>query len=209
LLALMATMLMAILLGMGMPTVPAYINVALLMGPMLVGLGIATFTAHMFIFYFAVASAITPPVAIAAFAAASITKADPMRTGVAAVRAGVVIFVVPFIFAFYPELLLIEAAQLNPVGGGDRYLAGLDGEVHPMHLAWIAVRIALGLYLLASVLARFEARPMGQIEMGIRLVLCVLVLMKSVTIAGPAIVVALGVIAWHWRSKKPAGMAAA
>jgi TRAP-type uncharacterized transport system fused permease subunit len=174
-----------------------------------VGLGIATFTAHMFIFYFAVASAITPPVAIAAFAAASITKADPMRTGVAAVRAGVVIFVVPFIFAFYPELLLIEAAQLNPVGGGDRYLAGLDGEVHPMHLAWIAVRIALGLYLLASVLARFEARPMGQIEMGIRLVLAVLVLMKSLTIAGPAIVVALGVIAWHWRGKNSAGMATA
>ncbi|WP_420567964.1 TRAP transporter permease [Thalassovita sp.] len=209
LLALMATMLMAILLGMGMPTVPAYINVALLMGPMLVGLGIATFTAHMFIFYFAVASAITPPVAIAAFAAASITKADPMRTGVAAVRAGVVIFVVPFIFAFYPELLLIEAAQLNPVGGGERYLEGLDGGVHPTHLAWIAVRIALALYLLASVLARFEARPMGRIEMGIRLVLCVLVLMKSVIIAGPAIVVALGVIAWHWRSKNSAGMATA
>jgi TRAP transporter 4TM/12TM fusion protein len=100
LLGLMATMLMAILLGMGMPTVPAYITVALLMGPMLVGLGIATFTAHMFIFYFAVASAISPPVAIAAFAAASITKAEPLRTGVAAVRAGVVIFVVPFIFAF-------------------------------------------------------------------------------------------------------------
>ena len=66
-LALFITMTMAIILGMGMPTVPAYINVALLMGPMLVGLGIATFTAHMFIFYFAVASAITPPVAIAGF----------------------------------------------------------------------------------------------------------------------------------------------
>lgn len=209
LLALMATMVMAILLGMGMPTVPAYINVALLMGPMLVGLGIATFTAHMFIFYFAVASAITPPVAIAAFAAASITKADPMRTGVAAVRAGVVIFVVPFIFAFYPELLLIEAAQLNPVGGGDRYLAGLDGEVHPLHLAWIAVRIALALYLLASVLAQFEARPMGRLEMAARLALAVLVLIKSLTIAGPAIVVALGVIAWHWRGRGPTGMATA
>ncbi|MDB2547003.1 TRAP transporter large permease subunit [Amylibacter sp.] len=59
--ALFLTMLLAVLLGMGMPAVPAYINVALLMGPMLVGLGLATFTAHMFIFYFAVASAITPP----------------------------------------------------------------------------------------------------------------------------------------------------
>ncbi len=59
---------------MGMPAVPAYINVALLMGPVLAGLGISTFTAHMFIFYFAVASAITPPVALAAFAAATIAE---------------------------------------------------------------------------------------------------------------------------------------
>ena len=55
---LLITMLLAVLLGMGMPAVPAYVNVALLMGPLLIGLGIATFTAHMFIFYFAVASAI-------------------------------------------------------------------------------------------------------------------------------------------------------
>ena len=78
-------------------------NVALLMGPMLAGLGIATFTAHMFIFYFAVASAITPPVAIAAFAAASITKEEPMVTGFSAVRSGIVIFVIPFVFAFHPD----------------------------------------------------------------------------------------------------------
>ena len=81
LIALTITMLLAVLLGMGMPAVPAYINVALLMGPMLIGLGIANFTAHMFIFYFAVASAITPPVALAAFAASTTTKAEPMATG--------------------------------------------------------------------------------------------------------------------------------
>jgi TRAP-type uncharacterized transport system fused permease subunit len=104
--ALFLTMLLAVLLGMGMPAVPAYINVALLMGPMLVGLGLATFTAHMFIFYFAVASAITPPVALAAFAAASITKADPMKTGFSAVRSGIVMFTIPFVFALYPELKL-------------------------------------------------------------------------------------------------------
>ena len=67
---------------MGMPAVPAYVNVALLMGPLLVGLGIATFTAHMFIFYFAVASAITPPVALAAFAAA-LSYGDVTIAGIA------------------------------------------------------------------------------------------------------------------------------
>lgn len=93
-------MMLAIILGMGMPTVPAYLNVALLMGPLLVGLGIATFSAHMFIFYFAVASAITPPVAVAAFAASSITKADPIATGFAAVKAGIVMFVIPLCLLF-------------------------------------------------------------------------------------------------------------
>ena len=86
-----------------MPTVPAYVNVALLLGPLLANLGVSFFTAHMFVFYFAVASAITPPVAIAAFAAASITRTEPMRTGFAAVRIGIVMFTIPFVFAWYPE----------------------------------------------------------------------------------------------------------
>jgi TRAP transporter 4TM/12TM fusion protein len=98
-LALFCVMVCAIILGMGMPTVPAYVNVALLLGPLLANLGVSFFTAHMFVFYFAVASAITPPVAVAAFAAASITRAEPMRTGVAAARVGIVMFVIPFVFA--------------------------------------------------------------------------------------------------------------
>lgn len=205
--ALFAAMLMAIVLGMGMPTVPAYINVALLMGPLLVGLGIATFTAHMFVFYFAVASAITPPVAIAAFAAASITKADPMRTGFAAVRAGIVMFVIPFIFAFYPELLLIEAAQLNPMGG-DRYLPGLDGEVHPLHLLGIFARCTFALYLLASVLARFETRAMGRAEMLVRLVLAFMIMLKSPYVFGIGIALAIGVMIWHRRGAPDAAKTA-
>lgn len=197
--ALLATMLMAVVLGMGMPTVPAYINVALLMGPMLVGLGISTFTANLFIFYFAVASAITPPVALAAFAAASITRGDPIMTGFAAVKAGIVMFIIPFVFAFYPELLLIEAAQLNPLPGGGRYLPGLDGEIHPPTLLWIGARVALGLYLIASVLARYDKARIGRTEGVVRTVLAVLVMIKSVAICGPAIVVAMLVIGWHWR----------
>ncbi|GAA6202816.1 TRAP transporter fused permease subunit [Aquicoccus sp. SU-CL01552] len=200
-LALMATMLMAILLGMGMPTVPAYINVALLMGPMLVGLGIASFTANMFIFYFAVASAITPPVAVAAFAASSITKADPMRTGIASVRAGVVIFVIPFVFAFYPELLLIEAAQLSPTTGGARYLEGYDGSVHIGAMAFVILRVAVALYLLASVLARHETRPIGGAELLLRLVLAVLVLMKAPWLSLGAMAAAAALVAWHWSGR--------
>jgi TRAP-type uncharacterized transport system fused permease subunit len=168
---------------------------------MLVGLGIATFTAHMFVFYFAVASAITPPVAIAAFAAASITKADPMRTGLAAVRAGVVMFVIPFIFAFYPELLLIEQAQLNPLPTGAQYLAGLDGSVHPLHIAAIFLRVSLALYLLASVLARFETRRVGGAEAVLRLGVALLVLGKSPLAFWPGLAIALALMIWHRRGK--------
>ncbi|WP_370208378.1 TRAP transporter permease [Pararhodobacter marinus] len=197
--ALLVTMFLAILLGMGMPTVPAYLNVALLMGPLLAGLGIANFTAHMFIFYFAVASAITPPVAIAAFAAASITKADPMMTGFSAVKSGIVMFVIPFVFAFYPELLLIEPAQIDPNAGGNSYLAGYDGQIHWPSLSWLLARIALGLYLLGSVLAQFDRRPLGLPEMALRLVLAVLVITAWPMVSIPAIAATFALLVWHAR----------
>ena len=195
--ALVVTMLMAILLGMGMPTVPAYVNVALLMGPLVVGLGIADFTAHMFIFFFAVASAITPPVAVAAFAAATITRADPMATGFAAVRAGIVMFVLPFVFAFYPELLLIDAAKLDPGSGSGAFLAGYAPGVDVGGLAVLLPRLALFLYLLASALSRFDLGRMGGAEVALRLSLAVAVVLRDPAIHVPASIIALGVIALH------------
>ena len=179
--ALFMTMLIAILLGMGMPAVPAYINVALLMGPVLAGLGIATFTAHMFIFYFAVASAITPPVALAAFAASTITKAEPMATGFSAVKSGIVMFVIPFVFALYPEILLIDAAILDPEsasGGVPIYLSGYDGTMDWPALGLLLLRLVLALYLLSSVLAAFDGRQLTWIEMGARLAVSVLLVTK-------------------------------
>lgn len=187
--ALLATMFLAVLLGMGMPAVPAYVNVALLMGPVLAGLGIATFTAHMFVFYFAVASAITPPVAIAAFAAASITKADPMATGFSAVRSGIVMFVIPFIFAFYPELLLIDKALLEPGlrGSDSRYLPGYDGQVHWTALIWLSVRVTVGLYLLASALARFDRVKLPIWEVFLRLATAVAIMMSTMVFYIPGL----------------------
>lgn len=196
--ALLLTMLMAVLLGMGMPSVPAYINVALLMGPMLAGLGIATFTAHMFIFYFAVASAITPPVAIAAFAAASITKAEPMATGFSAVRSGIVMFVIPFVFAFHPELLLIEAAIIDPnVTGGDTYLAGYDGEFHLQALLWLLIRLGFALYLLASALLKFDRFSLPAWDVLARMTLAVMMLSDTFYVQIPALIVAIGLVAMH------------
>lgn len=199
--ALLVTMLLAILLGMGMPTVPAYLNVALLMAPLLAGLGIATFTAHMFIFYFAVASAITPPVAIAAFAAASISKSEPMTTGLAAVRNGIVIFIIPFVFAFYPELLLISAAQIDPnsPSTAQAYLPGYDGTVAWDALLWLCARITLGLYLLTTILARYDLRPLSALELLARGVAAVLVVMRMPELYVLGMALALIVFALHLR----------
>lgn len=208
--ALFATMALAVLLGMGMPAVPAYINVALLMGPMLVGLGIATFTAHMFIFYFAVASAITPPVALAAFAASTITRADPMATGFSAVRSGIVMFVIPFVFAFYPELLLIDAAIKDPAPGANgAFLAGYDGTVHPMLLVLLIVRLILALYLLSSALARFDFGRLVRWEVLLRLTLAALVMAKSPGIFLPAAAAGLATLVWHGIGVRRRAMATA
>ena len=196
--ALALTMMLAVVLGMGMPAVPAYINVALLMGPVLAGLGIAVFTAHMFIFYFAVASAITPPVALAAFAAASITKEDPMMTGVAAVRIGIVMFVIPFVFAFYPDILLIEAAFIDPTVTGTRaYLPGYDGTVDLGALGLLILRLLLALVLLASALSRFDRARLALWEIGARLTLAAMLVAGDVLVYGGAAAAGIGLLAWH------------
>ena len=197
-LALTCAMFCAILLGMGMPTVPAYVNVALLLGPLLANLGVSFFTAHMFVFYFAVASAITPPVAVAAFAAASITGAEPMRTGVAAVRVGIVMFTIPFIFAWYPELLLIpEAVTITDDSGARTLIAGYSGEVDMAALAWLSARLVLALYLVASALARFDRGPIPPWEVAGRLGLAVLILWKTALVMWFGIIAGLGIIALH------------
>jgi TRAP transporter 4TM/12TM fusion protein len=120
-LALVLTALAGIVLGMGMPTTPAYIMMVALLVPALIKLGVAgcpvpvtpeckaavTPAAHMFAFYFAILSAITPPVALAVFAAASLAKADMWQSGFAAMRAAAPAYIVPFMFVYEPLLLLI------------------------------------------------------------------------------------------------------
>lgn len=197
LLALLLTMILAVLLGMGMPAVPAYINVALLLGPMLVGLGLSTLTSHMFIFYFAVASAITPPVALAAFAASTITKADPMQTGLSAVRSGIVIFTIPFVFALYPELLLIDKAVADP-GAPGAFLPGYDGTIQYGPLGLLLARTILALYFVASALAAHDAKPLRAWEIALRLAVAALLLFKPIEVYGPAFVAWLAIMGLHW-----------
>lgn len=106
-LALVFTMIAGIVLGMGMPTTPAYIIMTALLVPAIVKFGVLVPAAHMFAFYFAILSAITPPVALAVFAAAGLAKSDLWSTGLAAVRIAATSFIVPFMFVYEPGLLMI------------------------------------------------------------------------------------------------------
>ncbi|MDR7417983.1 MAG: TRAP transporter fused permease subunit [Armatimonadota bacterium] len=115
LLALIATMIVAIVLGMGMPTTAAYAIGASVLAPALIKLGVAPLAAHMFLFYFAVISAVTPPVALAAFAAASIAKAPMWPTGVQATRLSIAGFIIPYMFVYGHALLLGQAPWAHSV----------------------------------------------------------------------------------------------
>jgi TRAP transporter 4TM/12TM fusion protein len=106
LIALMIAALGCIILGMGMPTLPAYIAIISVMGPTLQGFGMDLLAAHMFVFFFGVAAGITPPVALTAFAAASVSGGRPIATAMASTRIGAMMFLIPFAWAFDDALLL-------------------------------------------------------------------------------------------------------
>ena len=105
--ALILTMIASLILGMGLTTTAVYITLAALVIPALVKMGVAPIAAHLFAFYFGLVSAITPPVALAAFAAAGIAGSNPMVTGVHSFRLGIAKYVLPFVFVFAPGMLFV------------------------------------------------------------------------------------------------------
>lgn len=105
LIALFLVMITSIIMGMGLPTTAAYIIVAILGAPALIEMGIPVLSAHLFIFYFSVISCITPPIALAAYAAAGIAKSDTFETGYKAFYYGIVAYIIPFFFVYKPTIL--------------------------------------------------------------------------------------------------------
>jgi len=112
-LALILVMLSSLILGMGLPTIAAYILLVIVVAPALKDLGTSLISAYMFIFYFGVISSITPPVALAAYGASGISGANAMQTGFVACRLAITAFIVPFLFVYHPELLLIDGTAFE------------------------------------------------------------------------------------------------
>jgi len=109
-------------------------------------------------------------------------------------------FLIPFIFAFYPELLLIKDAVIDPSSANSAttvFLPGYDGTVHMSALLLLIARLLLALYLISSVLAYYDSRPLTWFESGLRLLLAILLVVKSAAIYLPAIAVSIAVIVIH------------
>ncbi|PAU74822.1 TRAP transporter permease [Halomonas salipaludis] len=149
-LALIMMMLGSLVLGMGMPTVPAYLIIVLVMGPAIEQMGVATLIVHLFVVYFGVLSSITPPVALAAFVAAPIANANPMRISVDACRLALIGFIIPFVLVYNPSLSLVEAFQW------DSFL-------------WAVARLTLAIWLFSSAVSGYAAAHLGAVSRTIRL----------------------------------------
>jgi TRAP transporter 4TM/12TM fusion protein len=130
----------AIVLGMGMPTVGVYVLLAALVAPALTEVGVPPLAAHLFVLYFGMMSMTTPPVAVAAFAAASIAQSDPMKTGLAGVRFGWSAYIVPFLFISSPTLLM---------------------QGSPVEVTLAVITAIMGVYLISVAVAGFMTRPIG------------------------------------------------
>ena len=184
-LTLLLTGLAALMLGMGMPTLPAYLTIVLILGPAMQNLGLTVLAAHLFVLYYAVASSITPPVAVAAYAAASIAEAPPIRTAMMALRVGLVKFAIPFVFAYYPVILIVPV--VFPEGSSFAMVDFLT----------VLFRLLIFIYLISSAVIAFDQRRLPIWETGCRVALAILVIVTIPEIHWTATAIALGYVGWH------------
>ena len=157
-----------LLLGMGVPVGAAYLIIVLIIGPALGKLGLSLLLTHLFVIYYAVLSAITPPVAIAAFAAAPIAGSRPIETGLVAVRLAVAGFLIPFIFVYHPSIVLVEPGF------------GYAG------LAWGVGVFLVSTAALATGLGGWSAGPLGPVQRVLRAAAGVVVLAPDPWVSGAA-----------------------
>lgn len=164
--------LVCIVLGMGLPTLGVYVLLAALVAPALIETGVPPVAAHLYVLYFGMMSMITPPIALAAFAAAAIAEASPMATSVAAVRFGWSAYVIPVLFVFSPSLLLIGSA----------------GEV-----VLALTTAVIGIWLISAALAGFLVTRLSMLMRGLFVIFGLLALIPADAFANGALTDIVGV----------------
>ncbi|CAN5447780.1 TRAP transporter permease [soil metagenome] len=180
--ALFFTMIAAIVLGVGLPSIPAYIITVTVAAPAIIQLGVEPLTAHMFVFYFGIFANLTPPVALAAFAAAGLSGGDPMRTGFQSMKLAIAGFIVPYMFVFSPVLLLSNAEPL---------------EVIP-----VAATALVGVLMLAVAGEGFLFAKVNWVFRIILIAGAILMLNPSFLSDGIGLAVAVAISLWQWRNRR-------
>lgn len=189
----------AIVLGMGLPPGATYFIIVIALSSGIDAVGIAPLTLHLFVVFFAVISTVTPPVALAAFAAAPIAGADPVATGFQAARLSLAGFMIPFIFVYHPAVLY-QLQELFAWFGGElpKSKAMIDlATVGWGDLGWIMMAFGISMWLLTSAMAGYEKNRLHLLERLARTAAGILILMPNMTIALPALAASVALIAGH------------
>jgi TRAP transporter 4TM/12TM fusion protein len=161
-LTLFFTMLTSLVLGIGVPTTANYVITSTIAAPALLLLGVPMIAAHMFVFYFGIIADVTPPVCLAAVAAAGVAKSEPMRTGVQAARLAIAAFVIPYIFVYTPSLLLVDVTIVG--------------------IIFIIITSLIGIIAIASSLTGYFSARMSVIERAIFLVGGIMLITTHMTV---------------------------
>lgn len=182
-LLLILTMIASLIMGMGLPTTAAYMVLEVLVAPALITMGVSAIAAHLFILYFGVISNITPPVALAAYAAAGLAKGAPAKTGVKAFQLAISGFIVPFMF-IYNDVLLLKGSFLPILGGVATALIGvycLSAAMERFFFRWKITIPEVVLMIAAAILLIDSKLLTDAIGVGIIVLVAVFHLLKNGT----------------------------
>ncbi|TIS59995.1 MAG: TRAP transporter fused permease subunit [Mesorhizobium sp.] len=195
-LSLVLTMLTCLVLGMGIPTIPNYIITSSLAGPALLSLGVPLVVSHMFVFYFGIMADLTPPVALAAFAAAPMARESGLKIGVQATKLAIAGFVVPFMAVYTPALMLQDPGPIAAQFG------------YPVEVAYIVVKACMGIVLWGAAAVGFLARRMAWWERFVAFAAGVLLVAALPLTDETGWALSLAWIGWHyWRARQASSAA--
>lgn len=189
----------AIVLGMGLPPGATYFIIVIALSSGIDAVSIPPLTLHLFVVFFAVISTVTPPVALAAFAAAPIAGANPIQTGFQAARLSLAGFIIPFVFVYHPAVLYKLQIFFEWFGQTSKNSnAMIDHAAFSwLDLGWVVIAFALAMWLAASALTGFEKNRLHLAERLLRGAIAVGLLIPDFRVAGPALAAALALLVIH------------
>jgi TRAP transporter 4TM/12TM fusion protein len=189
-LTLFFTMIVCLILGMGVPTIPNYIITSTMAAPILFKMGVPLIVSHMFVFYFGIMADLTPPVALAAFAAASIAKASFMRIGWMATRIAIAGYVVPYMAVYDPALMFQSGTVLDTV--------------------YVTIKAIIGIVLWGTTVTGYFLRPINPVERAFAFVAAAFLIVAVSWTDYVGFAASAAFVAWHWwRVRAQEGNAAA